>query len=201
MLYRILIRKYHSLASGMTPSRHLLNWRQFSNSNYDPSPTHQAAPPTVIHRPCLAESSNQILKYPMPLSRQTRSQTTIHTQDIPNAPLPPRVVTPRTLRPSPQRVPTRSQRLSPPKLVPRRLLRNGHSPHGHRPRRQPLVLAEPSKRLHPPNHRKRNGIHGTHEGSPSTTILDARIWQRMRTLIPRHSGHCGHRHVFLYQTH
>jgi hypothetical protein len=49
----------------------------------------------------------------MPLSRQTRSQTTIHTQDISNAPLPPRVVTPRTLRPSPTRVPTRSQRLSP----------------------------------------------------------------------------------------
>jgi hypothetical protein len=49
----------------------------------------------------------------MPLSRQTRSQTIIHTQDIPNVPLPPRVVTPRTLRPSPPRVPTRSQRLSP----------------------------------------------------------------------------------------
>jgi hypothetical protein len=49
----------------------------------------------------------------MPLPRQTRSQTTIHTQDISNAPLPPRVVTPRTLRPSPPRVPTRSQRLYP----------------------------------------------------------------------------------------
>jgi hypothetical protein len=49
----------------------------------------------------------------MPLSRQTRSQTAIHTQDISNAPLPPRVVTPRTLRPSLPRVPTRSQRLSP----------------------------------------------------------------------------------------
>jgi hypothetical protein len=49
----------------------------------------------------------------MPISRQTRSQTTIHTQDIPNAPLPPRVVTPRTLRTSPPRVPTRSERLSP----------------------------------------------------------------------------------------
>jgi hypothetical protein len=46
----------------------------------------------------------------MPLSRQTRSQTTIHTQDISNAPLLPRVVTPRTLRQSPPRVPTRSQR-------------------------------------------------------------------------------------------
>jgi hypothetical protein len=49
----------------------------------------------------------------MPLSRQTRSQTRIHTQAIPNAPLPPRVVTSRTLRPSSPRVPTRSQRLSP----------------------------------------------------------------------------------------
>jgi hypothetical protein len=49
----------------------------------------------------------------MPLSRQTRSQTTIHTQDISNAPLPPRVVKPRTLRPSPPRVPTRAQRHTP----------------------------------------------------------------------------------------
>jgi hypothetical protein len=49
----------------------------------------------------------------MPLTRQTRSQMTTHTQDIPNEPLPPRVVTPRTLRPSSPRVPTRSQGLSP----------------------------------------------------------------------------------------
>jgi hypothetical protein len=77
------------------------------------SPTPQAAPPTVIQRPCLAGSSNQILNSPIPLSRQTRGQTTNHTQDITNSPLPPRVVTPRTLRPSPPRVPTRSQRLSP----------------------------------------------------------------------------------------
>jgi hypothetical protein len=49
----------------------------------------------------------------MLIERQTRSQTTIHTQDIPNVPLPPRVVTPRTLCQSPPRVPTRSQRLSP----------------------------------------------------------------------------------------
>jgi hypothetical protein len=78
-----------------------------------PSPMPQAVPPTVFPRPCLAESSNQILSSPMPISRQTRSQTIIHTQDIPNAPLPPRVVTPRTLHPSPPRVTTRSQRLSP----------------------------------------------------------------------------------------
>jgi hypothetical protein len=49
----------------------------------------------------------------MPITRQTRSQTTIHTQYFPNVPLPPRVVTPRTLRPSPPRVPTSSRRLSP----------------------------------------------------------------------------------------
>jgi hypothetical protein len=49
----------------------------------------------------------------MTISRQTRSQTTIHTQDNSNVPLTPRVVTPRTLRPSPPRVPTCSRRLSP----------------------------------------------------------------------------------------
>jgi hypothetical protein len=48
----------------------------------------------------------------MPIRRQTISQTTIHSQDIPNVPLPLRVVTPITLRPSPPRVPTGSQRLS-----------------------------------------------------------------------------------------
>jgi hypothetical protein len=49
----------------------------------------------------------------MPIARQTISQTTIHTQDIHNVPLPRRVVTPRTLRQSPRRVPTSSQRISP----------------------------------------------------------------------------------------
>jgi hypothetical protein len=78
-----------------------------------PPPTLPAAPPKVTQRPCLAESSNPILASPMHLPRHTRSHTTIHTQDITNAPLPPRVVTPRTLNPSPPRVPTRSQRLSP----------------------------------------------------------------------------------------
>jgi hypothetical protein len=49
----------------------------------------------------------------MPDRRQTISQTTIHTPDIPDRPLPPRVVTPRTTRHSPPRVPTGSQQLSP----------------------------------------------------------------------------------------
>jgi hypothetical protein len=71
-----------------------------------PTPTLPAAPPTVKQRTCLAKSSNPILSSHMPLPRQTRSQTTIHTQDIINAPLLPRVVTPRTLNPSPPRVPT-----------------------------------------------------------------------------------------------
>jgi hypothetical protein len=76
-------------------------------------PTLPAAPPKVTQRPCLAESSNPILSSPMPLPRHTRTQTTIHTQDIANSPLPPRVVTRRTINPPPPRVPTRSQRLSP----------------------------------------------------------------------------------------
>jgi hypothetical protein len=92
MLYKILIRKCHSLTSGMTPSRHLLSW---------------------LLRTCLAESSNPILASPMPPPRQTRSQTTIHARDITNAPLLPRLVTPMTRNPSPPRVPTRSGNLSP----------------------------------------------------------------------------------------
>jgi hypothetical protein len=164
-----------------------------------PSPAPQAVPPHVFRHPSIAASSSQLFNSPMPITRKTRSQTTIHRQDFPNVPLPPRVVTPRTLRPSPPRVPTRSQRLSP-----RTLYQDHfcviHNPHGHCPRRQPLVSASPIKRRHPPHHRKRNGINGTHEGSPTATTLDARIWQGMRTPIPKYSGHCGHRHVFLYQT-
>jgi hypothetical protein len=50
------------------------------------NPTLTAAPPKVKQRTCLAESSNPILASPMPLPRQTRSQTTIHTQDTTSAP-------------------------------------------------------------------------------------------------------------------
>jgi hypothetical protein len=78
-----------------------------------PGATLRTSPLKVTQHPCLVESSNSLLASPMPLSRQTRSKTTIHTQDITNAPLPLRVITPRTLRPSPPRVPTRSRRLSP----------------------------------------------------------------------------------------
>jgi hypothetical protein len=54
-----------------------------------------------------AKSSNPILASHMPPQRQTRSQTTIHAQDITNTPLLPRVVTPMTSRPAPLRVPMR----------------------------------------------------------------------------------------------
>jgi hypothetical protein len=78
-----------------------------------PSPATQASPAKVVPRPSLSPSSTQILNSPMPIRQKTRLQTTIHTQDIPNVPLPPRVATPRTLCQSPPRVPTGSQRLSP----------------------------------------------------------------------------------------
>jgi hypothetical protein len=77
------------------------------------SPATHASPDKVTPRPSLAPSSTHILNSPMPIERQTISHTTIHTQEIPNVPLPPRVVTPRTLHQSPPRVPTGSQRLTP----------------------------------------------------------------------------------------
>jgi hypothetical protein len=79
----------------------------------DLSPAIKVSPANVVQRPSLNPSSTQILNSPIPIARQTRSQTTIHTPDIPNVPLPPRMVTPRTLRQSPPRVPTGSRRLSP----------------------------------------------------------------------------------------
>jgi hypothetical protein len=77
-----------------------------------PSPTTQASTAKVVPRSSLIPSSTHILNSPIPIRRQTRSQTTIYTQDIPNVQLPPRVVTPRTLRHSSPMVPTGSQRLS-----------------------------------------------------------------------------------------
>jgi hypothetical protein len=78
-----------------------------------PSPTTQASPPKVVSHPSLVTPPNQILNLPMPIRRQMRSHTTMQAQYIPNVPLPPRVVTPRTLRESAPRVATGSQRLSP----------------------------------------------------------------------------------------
>jgi hypothetical protein len=65
-----------------------------------------AAPTKIIQRPNLIPFPALISTSPMPDQRQTRSQTTIRTPDIPDRPLPPRVVTPRTLHHSPPRVVT-----------------------------------------------------------------------------------------------
>jgi hypothetical protein len=78
-----------------------------------PSLATQALPVTVIQRQNLIPFPTLISTSPMPDRRQTRSHATIHTPDIPNRPLPPRVVSPRTLHHSPPRVPTGSLELSP----------------------------------------------------------------------------------------
>jgi hypothetical protein len=71
------------------------------------------APAKVAKRTFPAKLSNPISASPMPPQRQTRSQTTIHAQDITNAPLLTMVVTPMTSRPAPPRVLMRSQNISP----------------------------------------------------------------------------------------
>jgi hypothetical protein len=131
-----------------------------------PPPTPQVVPPLVFQHPCLAESSTKILNSPVPISRQTRSQTTIHTPDIPNVSLPQRVVTTRTLRPSPPRVPTLSGRPSPRNLS-KTTSAEWTQPTWPSPLEKTIGLGS--------RHWKRNGIFGTHEGYPSTTTLDARI--------------------------
>jgi hypothetical protein len=62
-----------------------------------PSHVTQASPATIIQRPNLSPLPTQISTSHMPDKRQRRSQTTIHTPDTPDRPLPPRVVTPQTL--------------------------------------------------------------------------------------------------------
>jgi hypothetical protein len=88
-----------------------------------------------------------------------------------------------------------------PQLVPRRLLRHGHYPHGHRPWKSTLVPSAPSQCSRSPHHRKRNEIYGPYERPPSTTTLETRFWQRMRAPFSRHSRHSWKRHMFIYQTH
>jgi hypothetical protein len=78
-----------------------------------PSPVTQVSPATIIQRPNLIPFPALISTSPMPNKRQTISQTTIHTLDIPDRPLPPRVVSPRTLHHSPPRVHNGSLELTP----------------------------------------------------------------------------------------
>jgi hypothetical protein len=137
----------------------------------------------------------------MPLTRQTRSQTTIHTQDISNAPLPPRVVTPRTLRPSPPRVPTRSQRLSPRNLSQDDFCRMDTA-------HMAIALGDNHWSW---QHQANAVIHPVtrKEMEYKAIMKDPRLqplWTRgfgneWGAPIPRHSRHSWHRNVFLYQTH
>jgi hypothetical protein len=100
-----------------------------------PSLATPASPATIVQRPRRIPLSTRILNSPMSDRRQTRTKTTNHTQDISDVPLPPRVVTPRTLRHSPPRVPTGSHRLSTCNLSQDDFLRNEHSPYGDCPRK------------------------------------------------------------------
>jgi hypothetical protein len=97
-------------------------------------PTLPAAPPLVKKRTCLDGSSNPMLASPMPPLHQTRSQTTIHTKDGTNAPLFPRVVTPRTLQPITSDGAHSLAEYRSPQIFSRQLLRHGHCPRGHPPR-------------------------------------------------------------------
>jgi hypothetical protein len=159
-----------------------------------PFPTPRAAPPPVFQRPCLAESSYQIMNSPMPASQQMRSQTTIHTQAILKVPLILMVVTPRSLNPSPLRVPNRSRSLSPRNLSQDYFceIDTAH---------MAISLGDNHwSRQHQANcHRKRNRIRGgAHEGSLPTTTLVARFWQQMWTPLTMNSRHSRNRYMFLH---
>jgi hypothetical protein len=157
-----------------------------------PSHATQASPPKVVQRPSHIPVSTQLLKSPMPDRRQTRSQKTIHTQDLPTGPLPPRVVTPRTLRPSSPRVPASSRRLSPRNLSQDDFCEMDTS-HMAISLGKPLVPKAPGQLSHPSSHRKRNGILSSHVGSPSPTTLGPRLWQRIWTPVSGHSRHSWNR--------
>jgi hypothetical protein len=87
-----------------------------------------------------------------------------------------------------------------PQLIPRRILRHGHCPHGNRPGKSPLVPGTSIQCSRSPHHRKRNGIHGPYERPPSETTLDTGFWQQSRAPFSRHLGYSRNRHMFLYQT-
>jgi hypothetical protein len=111
------------------------------------------------------------------------------------------VVTPRTLNPSPPRVPTRSQRLSP-----RNLSQNDFCgmDTAH------IVIALGNNHCSQ-QHLAKAVIHPVTGKEMEYTALmkDPRLqplWTRgfgnqLRTPIPRHLGHSWHRHMFLYQNH
>jgi hypothetical protein len=138
----------------------------------------------------------------MPNRRQTRSQKTIHTQDIPNVSLPPRVVTPRTLHQSHPRVLTGSQRLSP-----RNLSQDDFC--GMDSAHMAIALGynhwsqwhHANAVIHPVTRKEMeySALMKDNRLQPSPTALDSRFWQRMRTPIPMHSGNSWHRYMSLHR--
>jgi hypothetical protein len=113
-----------------------------------PSLATQASPATLIHLTSIIPLPTLISSSLIPDRRQTISQMTIHTPDIPDRPLPPRVVTPPTLRHSPPRVPTGSLELSPRNLSQDDVC-NGHSPYVDCSQKQPLVTTAANAVIHP----------------------------------------------------
>jgi hypothetical protein len=159
------------------------------------SPVTQASPATIIQRPNPIPLPTQISNSPMPDKRQTRSQTTILTPDIPDRPLPPRVVTPRTLRHSPSRVPNGSL-----ELIPRNLSQDDFC--GMDTAHMAIALGN--------NHwSQRHHAHAvihpitSKEMEYSALMKDPRrqpLWtrQRMRPPVPGHSRHPRNQHMFLH---
>jgi hypothetical protein len=136
-----------------------------------PAATLPAAPLKVLQRPCLAESSNSLLASTMTNEITDSNSHTRHNQ---------RAITSEGGHTQNARHITYTGLLSlshnlSPQLVPTRLLRHGHCTHGHLPGLPPLVSAAPSRRRHPPHHGERDGIHVTHEGSPSPAPLETRL--------------------------
>jgi hypothetical protein len=146
MLYKTLIWRCHSLMSGMTPSQPLQSWQKFSNSNYPKKTSHPSSCASYGQStPRLRRIIQSNLSLSMAPPRQTRSQTTIHDRDITNE---------GGHTNGAQSVTSKGAHALteyiPPQLVPKRHLRHGNCPHGHLPRKSPLVPVAPTNAvIHP----------------------------------------------------
>jgi hypothetical protein len=155
--YKILIQRYHSLTSGMTPSQRSQHWRKCSNSNFKKltvpysqlllprSLNEHASPRHPIQSqllPCLhASAAPEEISDNNSRSRHNQHANTSeggHTNDE------------SAFTSEGAKALTKS---CSPQLVPRRLLRHGHCPHGHRPGKSPLVPGTSSQCSRSPHHR------------------------------------------------
>jgi hypothetical protein len=188
MRYKTLIRRYHSLTSGMTPSQRSQHWGDFQTQIPESSHSQTSSSPCQGHS---AHIPRRIIQSNLRFS---------------HAPAAPDEITDKNSRSKhSQRAFTSegghtNEESAFTSEVTMRLLRHGHCPHVHRHGKSPLVPAAPIQCILPPHHRKRNGIHGRLEIPPSATTLETSFWQRSRTPFSRHSGHSWNRHMFLRQT-